>query len=187
VTAPSPASRAGAAGSTAPVDPAGFRRAMGRWPTGVSIVTTRADGVDSGLTVNAFLSVALDPPLVLVSLAHEADSTPRVQRSGRFVVHVLGARHRPLSERFARAAPPEEKFEGLAIARGLGELPILEGTLAVLECAVREAHDVADHRLFVGAVERLSLGADEAPLVFFRGRYAEAETEGRLRLPDPRP
>src|SRR5580658_3537627 len=164
-------------------DPPEFRRAMARWPTGVSIVTTRADGQDSGLTVNAFLSITLRPPLVLVSLTKDAASTPLIDRSGRFVVNLLAADQRALSERFALAVPSEEKFHDVPMHRGLGEVPLLDGALVHLECRVRSAEDLEDHRLFVGVVERLGGLRDAPPLLFYRSQYGLPDPEGRVRLP----
>ncbi len=170
-----------------PVDAAGFRRAMARWPTGVAVLTTHDEGVDSGLTVNAFLSVTLAPPRVLVSLGHEAESTPRVERAGRFAVHFLAASQRAVSERFALAIPTEEKFAGLSTRPGLGGVPILLGCLAVLECVVRSALDVGDHRLFVGEVLRQHLGEEGAPLLFYQSQYVTPDPAGRITLPNARP
>jgi flavin reductase (DIM6/NTAB) family NADH-FMN oxidoreductase RutF len=168
-------------------DPTSFRRLMGRWPTGVSVVTTRDGERDFGLTVNAFLSVSLAPPTILVSLGHEADTTPAVRRTGRFAVSVLSIEQRALSERFARIAPPEEKFRGLPVRRGASGLPLLEGVVATLEASVTKAVEAGDHTLFLGAVERLDVGPEVAPLLFLRGQYGETAGPDLVRLPKPRP
>jgi|SRR5580692_914128 flavin reductase (DIM6/NTAB) family NADH-FMN oxidoreductase RutF len=164
------------------LDGQAFRHAMGRWATGVSVVTTHADGLDAGLTVNAFLSISLHPPLVLVSLTRDATSTPLLDRSGRFAVNVLAADQRALSERFALAVPSPEKFQGVAFQRGLGEVPLLDGALARLECRVRSAEDVEDHRLFIGVVERLGPLRDAPPLLFYRAQYGVPASDGIVRL-----
>ncbi len=168
------------------LDPALFRRAMGRWPTGVAVLTTGDSSGPSGMTINALLSVALEPPTLLVSLGREADSTPKVDAAGRFAVHFLSAEQRPLSERFAKVAPAAEKFAGLSTRPGLGGIPLLEGATAVLECVVRSSFDAEDHRLFLGEVVRVHLGPDAPPLLFFHSQYAAAEPSGRLQLPAPR-
>jgi 3-hydroxy-9,10-secoandrosta-1,3,5(10)-triene-9,17-dione monooxygenase reductase component len=155
---------------------------MGRWPTGVSVVTTRADGEDSGLTVNAFLSIALQPPLVLVSVTRDAASTPLMDRSQRFAVNLLAADQRGISERFALAVPSAQKFHDLPVHRGLGEVALLDGALTHLECSVRSAEDVEDHRLFIGLVERVGPIRDAPPLLFYRSQYALPEAEGSVRL-----
>ncbi len=156
---------------------------MARWPTGVSVVTTHAGGEDAGLTVNAFLSISLHPPLLLVSLTRDATSTPLLDRSGRFAVNLLAGDQRALSERFAQAVPSEEKFRGVAMRRGLGDVPLLDGALAHLECRVRSAEDVEDHRLFIGAVERVGELRDAPPLLFYRSQYGVPGEDGTVRLP----
>ncbi len=172
---------------SAPVDSGAFRRGMARWATGVSVVTAREDTVDCGLTVNALLSVSLAPPSLLVSLSREADTTPRVERSGRFAVNVLAADQRAVSERFARTVRPAEKFLGLAFHRGPGGLALLDGALMRAECRVVSKTPAYDHLLIVGEVVYQELGADAAPLLFYRSGYGETEPSGAVRLPPPRP
>ena len=167
-------------------DPMAFRRLMGRWPTGVAVVTARADGRDHGLTVNALLSVSLRPPTLLVSLGNEADTTPVVERSGRFAVSFLASAQRSVSERFALTLPPEEKFVGQALDRTPEGLAVLPGALARVECRVRAVVPQLDHRLVLGEVEWIDLADDSTPLLFHRSGYAEVDGEGRLRLPSPR-
>ena len=140
------------------VDPIAFRRLMARWPTGVAVVTTRSEGADHGLTVNALLSVSLSPPTLLISLGAEADSTPAVERSGRFAASFLSSGQRALSERFARTLPSSEKFRDLAVDRTPAGLAVLPGALARLECRVRSVLPSTDHRLILGDVEWLDLG-----------------------------
>ena len=163
--------------------PERFRSAMGRWATGVSVVTAHDATGDAGLTVNALLSVALDPPSVLVSLQREVDTLPVVRRSGAFGVSFLSARQRGWSQRFALPVPSGEKFRGVPFHRGVTGAPLLDGALAALECRVVSESAVYDHVLVVGEVLGLEEGADEAPLVFYRGQYGEAEANDRLHLP----
>ncbi|HTW55737.1 MAG TPA: flavin reductase family protein [Thermoplasmata archaeon] len=170
----------------APVDRGAFRDAMARWATGVSVVTAHADGADAGLTVNAFLSVALDPPSVLVALTQDVDTLPVLEKSGAFAVCVLAADQRAVSERFARAIPTAEKFRGVGVHRGTTGAPLLDGALATLECRVARVLPVYDHRLVIGEVERLERGPDGAPLLFYRSGYADAGPDGTVRLPPPR-
>jgi len=166
----------------APVDPATFRTLMSRWSTGVSVVTARDAAVDAGLTVNAFLSVSLAPPSVLVSLTQDADTTPIIERTRAFAVNFLAADQRSLSERFARQVPSAEKFVGLPVHRGPRGLALLDGTLGALECRVTSRVPAYDHLLFVGEVVSEELGRDAPPLLFFRSTYAEAEAPDRLHL-----
>ncbi len=172
----------------APPDPAVFRRLMGRWATGVSVVTAREDGHDLGLTVNAFLSVALVPPTVLISLSHDADTTPVIGRTRHFAVNLLAFDQRGLSERFAKTLPPAEKFRGLPVERGNTGAALLPETLGSLEARVARELDVADHRLFVGEVVALHPGREVPPLLFFGSRYAESDGSRTLTLgPPPAP
>ncbi|MGD0587551.1 MAG: flavin reductase family protein [Thermoplasmata archaeon] len=161
---------------------AAFRSFMGRWPTGVSVVTARDGPVDAGLTVNAFLSISLAPPSVLVSLTRDSDTAPVVERTGLFAVNFLGADQRLLSERFARPSNPAEKFAGLPIHRGRTGLALLDDTLGAIECRVVSRAPAFDHVLFVGEVVHQELGRNDLPLLFFRSGYAEVEGSDRLHL-----
>jgi len=164
------------------VDAAGFRQFMGRWPTGVSVVTARDGTLDAGLTVNAFLSVSLAPPSVLVSLTRDADTTPVIERTGRFAVNFLAADQRAVSERFARPSPPAEKFADLPLHRGPGGLALLDGTLGALECRVTSVAPSYDHVLFVAEVVHQEVGRETLPLLYFRSTYAATDGAGRLHL-----
>lgn len=172
---------------TAPVDPKAFRTVMGRWATGVTVVTAHDGDADAGMTVNAFLSVALEPPSVLVSLQRDADTLPLIERSGRFALSVLAADQRALSEQFARPTPSAEKFRGVGVHRGATGAPLLDGTIGGLECEVRSVVPAFDHRLVIGEVVGIDPGRDALPLLFFRSGYAVAEDGERVRLPPPRP
>lgn len=160
---------------------ADFRRLMGRWPTGVAVVTAHEGEHDYGLTVNSFLSVSLRPPTVLVSLGLETDTLPVIARTRRFAVSLLAADQRPIAERFALTIPPGEKFEGLAVHRVQGGLPTFEGAVAAFECSLSADLPSVDHRLLIGEVVALREGADRPPLLFHRSRYGEAA------LPDADP
>lgn len=165
------------------VDPAEFRRFMGRWATGVSVVTAHEAGKDFGLTVNAFLSVSLDPPTVLVSLGEEANTTPVVSRRRRFAVSLLRADQEPLSHRFARADVAPSKFEGVPIHRWEDGTAVLDGTLGALLCRVREEYRAGDHRLFLADVEAMETGSEGLPLLFYRGKYGRAQGPTTVDLP----
>lgn len=164
------------------VDGAEFRRFLGRWPTGVSVVTARDGSVDAGLTVNAFFSVSLAPPSVLVSLTWDADTTPVIERTGLFAVNFLAADQRPLSERFARPSPPAEKFAGVKVHRGITGVALLDGSLGAVECRTVSRIPSFDHVLYVGEVVHIEPGRNELPLLFYESAYAEAESDHRLHL-----
>ena len=169
-----------------PVDAEVFRRTISRWATGVAVVTASEGPRDAGLTVNAMLSVSLAPPLLLVSLTHDADTTPVLERTRMFGVSLLNASQRALSERFARAVTSEEKFAGVAVHRGSTGVPLLDGALATFECELEQRVEVADHHLLVGRVVAAEAGRDGTPLLFYRSRYADATGTDGLKLPPGR-
>ncbi|MFI4886354.1 MAG: flavin reductase [Steroidobacterales bacterium] len=155
-----------------PDDARRFRSALGAFATGVTIVTTRnAAGRDFGLTANSFNSVSLEPPMVLWSLARSARSLPAFLAATHFAVHVLAADQEELSVRFA--ARRADKFAGLDLERGPGELPMLRGCSARFLCRTAFRHEGGDHVIFVGEVETFD-HSDRLPLLFHGGRYALA-------------
>jgi 3-hydroxy-9,10-secoandrosta-1,3,5(10)-triene-9,17-dione monooxygenase reductase component len=153
-------------------DAAEFRRALGAFATGVTIITTRtAEGQPMGLTVNSFNSVSLNPPLVLWSLANTSMSLPAFRAAPHWAVHVLATDQEELSARFARRG--EDKFSGLDTESGVGGVPLLRGCTARFQCRTAFQYDGGDHIIFLGEV--LSFDRSEAPpLVFHGGRYAHA-------------
>ncbi len=169
------------------VDPSIFRRLMGRWATGVSVVTARHGTADGGLTVNAMLSISLHPPSVLVALTSDADTTPLIEQSRVFAVNLLAADQRPVSERFARTIPASEKFRNLPVHRGVTGIALLDGTLGAAECRVVAWIPQYDHVLVVGDVVRQEVGRDAEPLLFFRSGYASVDGADRLSLPPRHP
>jgi 3-hydroxy-9,10-secoandrosta-1,3,5(10)-triene-9,17-dione monooxygenase reductase component len=166
-------------------DPTEFRRALGSFATGVTIITTRAaDGTPIGLTVNSFNSVSLNPPLVLWSLAETSLSLPTFRAATHWAVHVLASDQEDLSGRFARRG--ENKFSGLDIEEGAGAVPLLPGCAARFECRTAFQYEGGDHVIFVGEVLAFNR-AETAPLVFHGGRYAHATRReaGDNQLHDP--
>lgn len=150
-------------------DPRELRRALGRFATGITVVTTRtAEGGLEGLTANSFSSVSLDPPLVLWSLRREAPSLPGFLRSDRFAVNVLGSHQHRLSQHFA--TPSARKFAAVDWHSGLGGCPVLAESLACFECSVFDRVPAGDHVIFLGRVERLTHREGE-PLLYSGGRY----------------
>ncbi len=152
----------------AAADPRELRRALGRFATGITVVTTRAGGKLEGLTANSFSSVSLDPPLVLWSLREQAASLPGFMESGWFAVNVLGSHQHHLSHHFA--AEQTDKFAGIAWGAGLGGCPVLAESLACFECSVFNRVPAGDHVIFIGKVERLT-HRDGEPLLFSSGEY----------------
>ncbi len=151
------------------IGPDEFRRVLGHFATGVTIVTTcDADVRPSGLTVSAFASLSLDPPLVLVCIDHKSQTYPALRESGRFAINVLALGQEALSRRFA--STQAGKFDGLAYRISDLQLPLLGAALAHIECVTVSAHVEGDHTIFVGRVERTGIN-DGEPLLYFRGRY----------------
>jgi 3-hydroxy-9,10-secoandrosta-1,3,5(10)-triene-9,17-dione monooxygenase reductase component len=153
-------------------DPKEFRKALGGFATGVTIITTRApDGTPIGLTCSSFNSVSLNPPLVLWSLENTSLSLPVFRDAPHWAVHVLAADQEALSAKFARRGA--NKFAGLALEDGIGGVPLLTGCTARFQCRNAFRYDGGDHMIFVGEVQRFDR-SDAAPLVFHGGRYAHA-------------
>ena len=149
-----------------------LRNALGRFPTGVTVITTRgSDGKREGLTANSFSALSLDPPLVLWSIVRKSASLPGFIAAGQFAINVLASDQSDLSHRFA--TPSDDKFSGLELREGVGGLPLLPGTLASFECKTEQTIEGGDHVLFVGRVQRIRYRNGE-PLIFNAGKYATA-------------
>jgi len=151
------------------VAPEEFRRVLGHFATGVTIVTTRdADGRPTGLTVSAFCSVSLDPPQILVCVDHKSQSYPALRDGGHFAVNFLGDGHEEISRRFATTRL--DKFDGVPHRLSGHGVPLIEGALAQLECRAVSRHVEGDHTILIGLVEDARNGAGE-PLLYYRGKY----------------
>jgi flavin reductase (DIM6/NTAB) family NADH-FMN oxidoreductase RutF len=151
-------------------DPRALRAALGRFPTGVCLVTTRTPGAKrEGMTINSFASVSLDPPLVLWSIANDARSAEVFLGATHFNISVLGAGHKALAQHFARPAP--DKFEAFeaAFVEAENGVPRLAHAPATWECAVHARHAEGDHTILIGRVLRFDDFPGE-PLLFHAGR-----------------
>ena len=161
------------------IDSEAFRDVMGRFATGISVITTiDDDGLPAGITVSAMSSVSLDPPLVMVALARKRFITPVVAARGRYAVNVLRHDQQALSDCFAHAPvrPGRDEFCGAAWHLGPTGLPLLEGTLGALECSVVQTFPVGDHELFIAEVDSLQTASGEAdPLLYFRRQYLRVD------------
>jgi flavin reductase (DIM6/NTAB) family NADH-FMN oxidoreductase RutF len=154
-----------------PVDKNQFRTALSRFASGVTVVTTQdADKRPLGITVSAFCSLSLDPPLVLVCIDRAAYLHDAFQASGVFVVNMLSAEQEALSRLFASREP--DKFAGVGYHNGLEGVPVLTDSLATLECRLKQAYEGGDHTIFVGEVEQTNVRDDAHPLLYYRGGYA---------------
>jgi flavin reductase (DIM6/NTAB) family NADH-FMN oxidoreductase RutF len=149
-----------------------FRKALGVFPTGVAVVTTRApDGLIQGMTVSSFNAVSLEPPLVLFSVARTVASFSAWQTATTWGISVLGETQDGLSTRFAQSGGG--KWLGFEPISGATGVPLIPGALAHFECERHAVHDGGDHLIFVGRVLALgrTAGSVSGPLVFFSGRY----------------
>jgi 3-hydroxy-9,10-secoandrosta-1,3,5(10)-triene-9,17-dione monooxygenase reductase component len=152
-----------------PVTPRALRNALGRFTTGVAIVTCLdADGAATGLTANSFSSLSLDPPLVLWSLRSPSSQLAAFSQARHFAVNVLAEAQVELSRRFASAAP--DRFAEGAWTPGIGGAPVLSGCAAVFECETASQQPAGDHVLFIGRVLAV-MEAPLPPLVFQAGHY----------------
>lgn len=152
------------------VDPAQFRQLLGRFATGVTVVTTRdPSGQPVGMTASSVASVSLEPPLVLVAVDRANDMHPALSAAERFVLNVLAADQEAISRRFAAEHP--NRFDGIGYCETRHGLPVLEGVLASIECETQAAVPGGDHTVFFGLVTGGAV-SDRRPLLYYRGGYA---------------
>ncbi|MFQ5878189.1 MAG: flavin reductase family protein [Acidobacteriota bacterium] len=171
-----------------PVSADQFRRALRRWASGVSIVTTRGEAGIQGITVASFCSLSLDPPLVLICIGRATRSHARIEGGGAFAVNILRAEQAHLSDGAAgRTADRETWLEGARFREVATGAPVLEGCLAWLDCKLVERHDGGDHSIFVGRVEAAGTGGGK-PLLWFMSGYRRlaARRSGPRRRGAPR-
>lgn len=153
----------------APVSSDEFRRACGRFATGVAVAGVIAeDGLPHGLTVSSFTSVSLEPPLILICLGHEVSMIESFRRARHFGVSILRDDQRAVSQRFATKGL--DRFDGLEWRCGESGVPLLASALAVLECSVHQRFTSGDHDIMVGEVVRARI-EEGAPLIYYASRY----------------
>ena len=161
--------------TTAPTDTRPLRNALGRFATGVAIVTAiDPDGRPIGLTVNSFSAVSLTPALVLWCLDNGSHSLQAFRSASHHAVNILSTAQMDLSNRFATW--PADRFVGLPWHPGAGGAPVFPDCCAVFEVANEAAHAGGDHTIFVGRVERFAETPDLTPLLFHAGQYRELAT-----------
>jgi flavin reductase (DIM6/NTAB) family NADH-FMN oxidoreductase RutF len=148
-------------------DPRAFRDALGRFATGVTVITATADTGPTGFTANSFAAVSLDPPLVLWSPAKSSSRFGVFSTAPFFAIHVLGVAQAELGARFLRGGVG---FDGLPYEMAPEGMPVIPGTLARFDCARHAHHDGGDHAIIIGRVLRATY-TDGAPLVFSQGGY----------------
>lgn len=154
-----------------PVNNEEFRGALGRFASGVSVVTSKCkDGELRGITVSAFSSLSLNPPLILVCIDNRSSLIEHLTEGCTFAVNILGEDQEIHSRRFASKDP--NRFDGVGYREGILGSPLLDNALATLECKVVNNYAGGDHTIIVGEVEVASF-ADDKPLLYFRGGYAK--------------
>jgi len=151
-------------------DMAKFKEAMSTFATGITVVAGIEDGRPVGFTCQSFVSLSIDPPYIAVAPARTSTSWPRIAKAGSFCVNVLGEHQRELCQGFAVSGG--NKFDGVAWspAPETGS-PLIEGSLAWVDCSVELVHDAGDHELIIGRVLDLDVG-EGLPLLFFRSKFA---------------
>jgi flavin reductase (DIM6/NTAB) family NADH-FMN oxidoreductase RutF len=156
------------------LDPDSFRSVLGRFASGITVVTTvDPSGRDVGMTVSAFASVSLRPPLISVCIDHSASMYAALAGAERFGVSILASDQEALSRRFA-SMESSHRFEGIGYERGDSGVVLLDEALGHLECVRVAQHEAGDHTLFIGEVERAT-ARDARPLLYYRGGYAQLE------------
>lgn len=152
-----------------PVDPARFRQLLGRFATGVTVVTALdLQGRPAGMTASAVSSVSLEPPLVLICVGHQADFHPVISAAPRFALNVLAGDQEHLSRQFA--ASDADRFAGVGCRSGPQGVPLLEGVVAHILCDAWGRHEAGDHTLFLGLVTGGET-FERPPLLYFRSEY----------------
>lgn len=157
------------------IDPLLMRQTMGRFATGVAVITTELDGKAHGMTVNSLTSVSLDPPLLLVCFNRGARSAEAVSAAGRFVVNILSKRQQAIALRFAKRG--EDHFAGLGLEYGDHKVPVVPQALAHLECELERSVEAGDHTVVFGAVTDVCSRNGEA-LGFYGGHFSDVVPHG---------
>ena len=151
-----------------------FRAALGAFATGVTVVTSRGESHGYGMTANAFTSVSLDPPLVLVCVKSGAEACDHIELNRCFAINILAEDQEPLSRYFSSKDRPRgrDAFRAVAHRTAVTGSPVLDRVAGYLDCSLHAVHTAGDHKIFIGEV--LALGADPGvrPLLFHGGSYA---------------
>jgi 3-hydroxy-9,10-secoandrosta-1,3,5(10)-triene-9,17-dione monooxygenase reductase component len=157
-----------------PFDSREFRNVLGHFATGVTVVTGTRDGVPLGLAANAFSSVSLDPPLILVCISATSETWPAIRKSGGFGVNVLGEHQEEMSRRFGRK--DVDRFESVTWETALTGSPLFPDALAWIDCVIDAEHAAGDHIVVIGRVVALAHRPEGGrPLLFFQGTYGRLE------------
>lgn len=162
------------------IDPKEFRNTLGRFATGVTVVTAKNGGLQRGMTANAFSSLSLDPPLVLVCVDHKANFLALVQETKKFAINFLAEDQRSASDWFAgKGRDAEDQFAGIPFEACENGCPRLAGAISVLECDTHEELPGGDHTILIGRVTRIHTEEEvRPPLLFYGGAYRKMDMDG---------
>ncbi len=165
--------QASATSATRAFDGRDFRSALGTFCTGVTVITTRGPDEPFGMTATSFMSVSLDPPLVLVCVISGTLGSETISQNGVFAVNILSHQQEPLSRYFASRDRPRgaDAFREVAHRDGVTQSPILQGAAAYVDCRVVDSFEIGDHVIFIGEVVALEFDPEVPPLLFHGGRY----------------
>jgi flavin reductase (DIM6/NTAB) family NADH-FMN oxidoreductase RutF len=155
------------------IPPDTFRSVLGRFASGVTVLTVFDGKRDHGMTVSAFCSASLEPSLVLVCVDKSAEMYAVLAKASHFGISILAEGQEALSRRFAEL--PAGRFDGIGFARGRTGVALLDDAVAHLECKRLERHDAGDHGVFLGEVESAAAPSGGRPLLYYRGGYAQLE------------
>jgi len=152
------------------VDQAVFKDAMRGWASGVTVVTSRSGDSVHGMTVSAFSSVSIDPPLILVCASQSSTTHQMIEEGGLFAVNILAAHQQDVSNVFASSVHEDSRLERVSWTEGRTGVPLIDEALASLECRVASAHREGSHTIYVGRVEAVHT-TDAQPLLYYQGGY----------------
>jgi flavin reductase len=158
----------------------GFRSTVGAFATGVTVVTTRGEEHAYGMTANAFSSVSLDPPLILVCVINPSEGAEHITRNGVFAVNILSLEQEPMSRYFASRDRPKgrDAFAEVPHRFAASGSPILEGSAAFMDCRLHTVHEAGDHLIVIGEVLELEVKDGNEPLLFHGGGYRLLQPSG---------
>jgi 3-hydroxy-9,10-secoandrosta-1,3,5(10)-triene-9,17-dione monooxygenase reductase component len=150
------------------LDQARFREVLGHFATGVTIVTALEEGLPVGFSCQSFAALSLDPPMVVLAPARASTSWPRIRAAGAFCVNILGEHQEAVCRAFAISGG--DKFSGVGWRPGITGAPVIDGSLAVVECELGDIFEGGDHEIVTGSVVALEVG-EGGPLLFYRGGF----------------
>jgi len=155
-------------------DASEFRTVLGRFATGITIITAIDNDEPVGVAANSFTSVSLDPPLVLFCVARNSSTWPRIEQARKFAVNILGEHQEEVSALFATKGA--DRFAAVNWHRGVGNSPVLHDTIGYLDCEFWAEYDGGDHLIVVGKVVDLGVNRDIGPLLYYDGGYHRLST-----------